>query len=80
MDIFVSVSTYLRRCIMYDSGFDDWEVTSFLMNMQDSYGYGEELISEPTLDNYGKYQDERARQGIELQRFKDRHAADLLSL
>lgn len=55
--------------------FDD--VISFLMNMQDSFGYGEELVSEPTLDNYGRYQDERYRQGLELDSFKHRHSRDL---
>lgn len=56
--------------------FDD--VTSFLMNMQDGYEYGEELISEPSLDNYSKYQDERDRQAIDLQRFKRQHSMDLV--
>lgn len=52
--------------------FDD--IVNFLMGMNDSFEHEDELISEPSIDNYCKAQDERYKQAIELDSFKRRHA------
>lgn len=60
---------------MFDEVFDD--INGFLGEMYDSYQRGEEFISEPTIDNYGRYQTERGLQAIAFGNFKKHHARDI---
>lgn len=50
----------------------DDEFIAFEMEMQDSYQRQEELVRMNNPEAYFAMQDERSRQAIELQRFKNR--------